>query len=159
MLWQVASTPRRRIRQRYRPPDTRPAESGGPIDLDVGVEAVMRHARYLPPHGSRAPGAFGSFLFQQWRDHHRCKVTARIVPVEWYSTHCSPMFAAGASQAHTITAQIVRPTLFASRAPKMVGWWSYVPRCLLRYQQSWPRQTGSRVFQRRRQEQDPTEHG
>lgn len=121
MHWQVVSTRRRRIRQRHRLPDTRPAESVGPIDLDVGVEAVMRHARYLPPHGSRTPSALGSFLFQQWTDHRRCKVTARIVPVEWYSTHLLAHVCRRGEPGSHHHGQIERPTGFASRAQNMVG--------------------------------------
>lgn len=30
-------------------------ERGGSIDLNLGIDAVIRHARYLPPHGSRTP--------------------------------------------------------------------------------------------------------
>lgn len=29
--------------------------AGGSIDLNLGLDAVIRHARYLPPHGSRTP--------------------------------------------------------------------------------------------------------
>lgn len=77
----------------------------------------------FPPHGSRIPSAFGNFLFEQWKDHRRCKVTARIAPAEWYSTHCLRMFEGGASRAHTIAPRS-RDSQDLALDPKG-GWWNY----------------------------------
>lgn len=79
--------------------------------LEVRTDAVIRHARYLPPLDSRSPAPPAASSLSSVRIMAACrpgsyaKLPAPIVPAGWHSTY-SPHICAGGGASH---ARIITP--------------------------------------------------